>query len=106
VTGPRCKSTNIIGAPEKDWMEWQAGYAAGALLMPVSALKKNAEGVLKGWGGEEILPDSQQGSELVANIATAFDVSIDAASARLKQMGILAGTMNEISPVKDEVNYR
>ena len=28
----------MIGASERDWMEWQAGYACGAILMPAAAL--------------------------------------------------------------------
>src|SRR5580704_16996034 len=33
-----CKRANIENAAESDWMEWQAGYACGALLMPVTAI--------------------------------------------------------------------
>src|SRR5690606_3646096 len=35
-----CKRDNILGAAETDWMEWQAGYVCGALLMPLSPLKR------------------------------------------------------------------
>jgi hypothetical protein len=38
VQGNKCHRDAIIGAPERDWMEWQAGYACGAILMPVGAL--------------------------------------------------------------------
>ena len=30
----KCHRDNMIGASERDWMEWQAGYACGAILMP------------------------------------------------------------------------
>ena len=31
-----CKRDAISNAPQTDWMEWQAGYVSGALLMPAS----------------------------------------------------------------------
>ena len=30
----KCKRDNIVGASETDWMEWQAGYVCGAILIP------------------------------------------------------------------------
>ena len=36
-TGPtHCKRESMLDAPQTDWMEWQAGYVSGALLMPRS----------------------------------------------------------------------
>ena len=34
--GQVCKRNGIIDTPEYDWMEWQAGYVCGSLLMPVT----------------------------------------------------------------------
>ena len=31
-----CERDTIVTAPENDWMEWQAAYISGALLMPRS----------------------------------------------------------------------
>ena len=43
----KCKDQEIEPSDHKvDWMEWQAGYAAGALLMPVSRLKLAVEACL------------------------------------------------------------
>jgi hypothetical protein len=105
AAGPRCKHSSICDAPADDWMEWQAGYAGGALLIPVSTLKKNVEAVVKKWGGAQVLPDSKQGRELVDNIAAAFDVSAEAASARLSNLGLLTGAFDHSPPVKDSVNF-
>jgi hypothetical protein len=33
-----CKRDTMIDAVQTDWMEWQAGYVCGALLMPKTAL--------------------------------------------------------------------
>jgi hypothetical protein len=40
----RCKRSAIINGPATDWMEWQAGYVCGALLMPITPLKRLAAG--------------------------------------------------------------
>ncbi len=93
VTGPRCRSTSIIDAPVKDWMEWQAGYAAGALLMPVTAVKKYLGGV-------------DRGGEIITGIAKVFDVSADAAKVRLSKLGILPEITGDSVPVKDSVSYK
>jgi hypothetical protein len=37
---PRCKRGGVLNAPVTDWMEWQAGYVCGALLMPITPLKR------------------------------------------------------------------
>ena len=34
----RCKRDTIVSAAESDWMEWQAGYVCGAILMPAGPL--------------------------------------------------------------------
>lgn len=34
------KRDNILGAPQSDWMEWQAGYISGALLMPATPVRR------------------------------------------------------------------
>jgi IrrE N-terminal-like domain len=34
-----CKRESILDARSNDWMEWQAGYICGALLMPISLLR-------------------------------------------------------------------
>lgn len=40
LDGPVCKRDDMIDASGKDWMEWQAGYCCGALLMPLTYLNK------------------------------------------------------------------
>jgi hypothetical protein len=34
TASPQCRRQTIIGAAPSDWMEWQAGYICGAILMP------------------------------------------------------------------------
>jgi hypothetical protein len=35
-----CKRETIVGAKQIDWIEWQAGYACGAILMPASLIRQ------------------------------------------------------------------
>ena len=37
--GPRCKRGTILEQSRTDWMEWQAGYVSGAILMPITRLR-------------------------------------------------------------------
>jgi hypothetical protein len=86
----RCKRQAVHGTPLRDWMEWQAGYASGALLMPISRVREMASAHL----GEHqltapISETSLEGYALVERVGTAFQVSHDAARVRLSQLGYL-----------------
>lgn len=35
-----CKRDTMISAAQSDWMEWQAGYVSGAILMPASRMRR------------------------------------------------------------------
>ncbi len=73
-----------------DWLEWQAGYASAALLMPVSVVRDLSRSLLHGWGEYRLLPPtSPRGRTLVAEMVGAFDVSLEAAVVRLRQLGYL-----------------
>jgi hypothetical protein len=94
VSGPQCRHALMIDAPADDWMEWQAAYAGGALLMPAGALR-------------DYVTRGNRGGDLTEAVAQKFDVSLGAAVARLKQLGFLpeTGGDNESKPVKDTVNF-
>ena len=44
-----CYRDNILDAAQTDWMEWQAGYVCGALLMPASKVRELAGAYLESW---------------------------------------------------------
>lgn len=71
---PRC----ILRARSVDWMEWQANYCAGALLMPADALDPPEEPVWE---------RSARGRLLIRGVQTRFEVSAQAATTRLRQLG-------------------
>jgi hypothetical protein len=87
----RCNRANIERAAESDWMEWQAGYACGAILMPVGALIETGQS----FRTRNRLPftnltvHSDAGQELIGLVATTFQTSKDAARVRLLQKEIL-----------------
>jgi hypothetical protein len=91
VPAPRCKRANIIGAGEVDWMEWQAGYASGAFLMPYTPLCRLVQGFLAQHDvAARSRPEYRRG--LIGQVQTLFRVSQDAARVRLSQLNFLSQT--------------
>jgi hypothetical protein len=90
----KCHRDNMIGSSEKDWMEWQAGYACGAILMPAGALMET----VKRFREDQKIPyanlalDSEYGRQLITQVTVVFQTSRDAARVRLLKKGILAET--------------
>jgi hypothetical protein len=97
----KCKRENMVGARRSDWMEWQAAYSSGALLMPLSHLKQ----AVKVFHTKRASPigliaaDSSQGLRLVAEMAVQFGVSQDAARVRLLQRQFLLQEGAKVSEV-------
>lgn len=90
LPGPRCKRPGDIGGYGGDWMEWQAGYVSGAILMPISrvaGLVQEIFTVPDALGG--VPSTSIQGTDLVGVVGRQFGVSADAARVRLSQLGYL-----------------
>jgi len=84
----RCNRQNIHGVSSQDWMEWQARYASGAILMPVSRVRKFAN------PGPALGAETPEARELITLLAGAFRVSEDAARVRLSQLGYLSRELN------------
>jgi Zn-dependent peptidase ImmA (M78 family) len=86
-----CKRDKILDAPRTDWMEWQAGFACGAFLMPQGPLSVAIRRIAE----ERRLPSgkfsrtSEHGIALIAEIATCFAVSKEAARVRLEQRDVV-----------------
>ncbi|UXI66127.1 ImmA/IrrE family metallo-endopeptidase [Tahibacter amnicola] len=88
-----CKRENILDAPQVDWMEWQAGHACGALLMPASHVRRLAKEVAiqtppPSFG--DLVVDSTYGRALVQAMCARFQVSSDAAQVRAHRLKLLA----------------
>jgi hypothetical protein len=89
---PRCQRDSIQPLARTDWMEWQAGYACGAFLMPITALKQLVFQLRtkNRWSGRPTA-DSDTARQLITDVAQRFDVSADAARVRLTQVDLIAG---------------
>ena len=87
----RCKRSRVVAAPQADWMEWQAGYAGGALLMPITPLRAVVEEMLAASGGGRLVEaGTDRHARLVLRVAEGFAVSKDAAAFRLTKLGYVA----------------
>jgi hypothetical protein len=87
----KCQRGGIINAAEVDWMEWQAGYACGAFLMPAGPLRGLVLEFIRGKGIlHEPAVASPEGTALIAHVAAYFDASRDAARVRLLKTKHLA----------------
>jgi len=85
-----CKRDTMINAARTDWMEWQAGYACGAMLMPASRARTFLEQYRKDANLYGPVPaTSAQGQHLIDLIVSRFQVSRDAARVRLSVLGFL-----------------
>ncbi len=85
-----CKRDTIINATTVDWLEWQAGYASGAFLMPRTAV----EDMVRNWrraAGHHgaVAPGTPDSRALVHMVRSTFTVSADAATVRLLKLGHL-----------------
>jgi hypothetical protein len=90
VTGIYCKRETIESASSTDWLEWQASYAASALLAPASFVRKVVRPTLERNGiFGPVRSDSEHGRTLIGDVADAFKISRDAARVRLSVLQIL-----------------
>lgn len=81
-----CKRDAIIGARKSDWIEWQAGYVCGALLMPISQLRHVVSGYQRSYNiYGPAASNGRHGAELISLVRKEFQVSSDAARVRLQQ---------------------
>jgi hypothetical protein len=86
-----CKRETIIDARNTDWMEWQAGYVCGALLMPISLIRKAAGDFQEEHGiFGPIASATAEAADLIERVRSIFQVSADAARVRLTKLELLA----------------
>ncbi len=81
--------------PQVDWMEWQARYACGALLMPVTALQDAISPGRDPTGPQATLAGAAFG-RLIDHVQGYFLVSAAAAHTRLRQLGYVPGFRSDL----------
>ncbi|MET4349249.1 ImmA/IrrE family metallo-endopeptidase [Bradyrhizobium sp. RT9a] len=88
-----CYRDTMLDAVQTDWMEWQAGYACGAFLMPASALRRLVRPYIEKHGLFGVVGErDSHGHALIELVKDGFEVSADAARIRLIKLGILGPT--------------
>jgi Zn-dependent peptidase ImmA (M78 family) len=88
-----CKRDRIVDAPAYDWMEWQAGYISGAILMPSSRVRR----LVSNYCGErglhgDVFAGSHHRCVLTGIVRETFEVSEEAARVRLLKLRLLVGS--------------
>lgn len=85
-----CKRDSILEAKDSDWMEWQAGYVSGAILMPVGPLRRFVSDFCGKRGLHAAVSlASEPGQQVINDVMARFSVSEDAARVRLLKLGLL-----------------
>ena len=88
--GNVCKRDSMLNAPYTDWMEWQAGYVCGALLMPIAALTQVVRDHLDRHDQRApLLCNTVEAAKLIDVVAGQFQVSREAARVRLIKLKFL-----------------
>jgi hypothetical protein len=88
----KCNRASIMGASKQDWMEWQAGYVCGAILMPRRRIQETVRNYRSAGGHGSAVLDvgSSEGEALIREIVEQFTVSREAAKVRLLKLNLLA----------------
>ncbi|HTV93782.1 MAG TPA: ImmA/IrrE family metallo-endopeptidase [Verrucomicrobiae bacterium] len=82
-----CKTSTML--PGADWMEWQASFTAGCLLMPSAAMRQVMLTLRGDALQQPLYLDDSFTIDVITDVARAFDVSEDAAKVRLIQTGFV-----------------
>jgi hypothetical protein len=81
----------MLPLSDVDWMEWQAGFICGALLIPIGPLIEHVRDFrqTRDLDHTALSHRSPDGSALIGEIVKKFQTSRDAARVRLLQKRIL-----------------
>lgn len=86
-----CKRGSMVDSGEFDWLEWQAGYVSGAILMPAQPARRAVGDLLRHHGihGAAVIGTPQATEAEQITIST-FQVSAEAARVRLRKLGLIS----------------
>jgi hypothetical protein len=90
MNGAACHRSTIINAQKVDWLEWQAAYGAGAFLVPKTHLMTEWSELSAGLANPVGLVS--QVEAVITKVAQRYQVSTEAATVRLKQLGMVPRT--------------
>lgn len=93
-----CKRDTVLNANQYDWMEWQAGYVSGSVLMPLTHVRHLVSEYCQPRGLHGMIyQGSENGLALVARVVDRFAVSEEAARIRLLKLNLLASSNKQPS---------
>ncbi len=86
-----CNRQQVESSAPYDWIEWQASYCSGAILMPAGAVRKLVTAFLRDRSVPvaKLRASSRYGEALVEDVMAQFKVSSLAAKVRLSKLGFL-----------------
>ena len=92
------KRDNILNASKADWMEWQAGYISGAMLMPASPLRRAVSDYCAARNlHASIHHQSEHAAQFAQMVMERFAVSEEAARIRLLKLNLITTTVGQTS---------
>jgi hypothetical protein len=88
----RCRRDSILPLDDRDWMEWQAGFVCGAILMPLAPLILHVRNFrhARDLDHAALSDHSLDGVALIREIADRFQTSWESARIRLLHERILS----------------
>lgn len=89
-----CARDKIVEAQLVDWMEWQAGYVCGAILMPAGFLRTVIREKFPGSIERGLMANPDVAQAMVEEVRDGFRVSAEAARVRLKRLGVIPDVAN------------
>lgn len=93
-----CKRDTMFSATKTDWMEWQAGYVCGALLMPLSTMRQcvgTYQEASNLFG--PVSRNTEHARALIDVVRKLFQVSEEAARVRLAVLNFIGDQTHERS---------
>ena len=98
--GIYCKGDTMIQVGRTDWMEWQAGYACGAALMPATYIRRTVGAVHERLGiFGATSADSAHGRRVINAVVEGYQVSREAARVRLSVLGLMGQATSLVLPL-------
>lgn len=92
VSGIQCRNLSEQGKKEfhsfsdYDWMEWQANNMASSFLMPATMVRKTVSELINHLGN---VWEEYKYYSMVMQVSEVFNVSVEAATIRLKHLGLI-----------------
>ncbi len=95
-----CNRDSMVSLDDRDWMEWQAGFVCGAMLVPITPLLElvRASRQKVCMVHASIPSQSREGLQIIAEVAQSFQTSKYAARVRPLQKKILSSDTTQSLP--------